>query len=131
MDEGRMKRFIPGRWKGEGGGVDRKRLLGHANALWTARWRRKQQTLFVAALEERARMQFQEGRKRLEGFRQTVAYALGGAWLRCGRNIGDSRLQEWEEGFRNARNDDGKPSTKTTFQGCAFGWERWNAGEIA
>lgn len=24
---------IPGRWKGEGGGVDRKRLLGHANAL--------------------------------------------------------------------------------------------------
>ena len=33
MDEGRMKRFIPGRWKGEGGGVDRKRLLGHANAL--------------------------------------------------------------------------------------------------
>ena len=28
-----MKRFIPGRWKGEGGGVDRKRLLGHANAL--------------------------------------------------------------------------------------------------
>ena len=61
MDEGRMKRFIPGRWKGEGGGVDRKRLLGHANALWTARWRRKQQTLFVAALEERARIQFQEG----------------------------------------------------------------------
>lgn len=47
---------IPGRWKGEGGGVDRKRLLGHANALWTARWRRKQQTLFVAALEERARV---------------------------------------------------------------------------
>ena len=28
-----MKRFLPGRWKGEGGGVDRKRLLGHANAL--------------------------------------------------------------------------------------------------
>lgn len=74
-----MKRFLPGRWKGEGGGVDRKRLLGHANALWTARWRQKQQTLFVAALEERARMQFQEGRKRLEGFRQTVAYALGGS----------------------------------------------------
>ena len=20
---------------------------------------------------------------------------------------------------------------KTTFQGCVFGWERWNAGEIA
>ena len=112
-----MKRFIPGSWKGEGGGVDRKRLLGHANALWTARWRRKQQTLFVAVLEERARMQFQEGRKRLEGFQQTVAYAPRGAWLRCGRNIGDSRLQEWEEGFRNARNDDGKPSTRNNFSG--------------
>ena len=27
MDEGRMKRFIPGRWKGESGGVDKKRLF--------------------------------------------------------------------------------------------------------
>lgn len=79
MDEGRMKRFIPGSWKGEGGGVDRKRLLGHANALWTARWRRKQQTLFVAVLEERARIQFQEGRKRLEGFRQTGCLCAGGS----------------------------------------------------
>ena len=79
MDEGRMEKFIPGRWKGEGGGVDRKRLLGHANALWTARWRRKQQTLFVAALEERARMQFQEGRKRLEGFRQTGCLCAAGS----------------------------------------------------
>lgn len=79
MDEGRMKRFIPGRWKGEGGGVDRKRLLGHANALWTARWRRKQQTLFVAVLEERARIQFQEGRKRLEGFRQTGCLCAAGS----------------------------------------------------
>ena len=113
----KMKRFLPGRWKGEGGGVDRKRLLGHANALWTARCRQKQQTLFVAALEERARIQFQEGRKRLEGFRQTVAYAPRGAWLRCGRNIGDSRLQEWEEEFRIARNDDEKPSTRNDFSG--------------
>ena len=83
MDEGRMKRFIPGSWKGEGGGVDRKRLLGHANALWTARWRRKQQTLFVAVLEERARIQFREGRKRLEGFRQTMdSYDSGRWWVR-------------------------------------------------
>ena len=83
MDEGRMKRFIPGRWKEEGGGVDRKRLLGHANALWTARWRQKQQTLFVAVLEERARVQFQEGRKRLEGFRQIMdSYDSGRWWVR-------------------------------------------------
>ena len=50
-------------------------------------------------------------------FDKRAAYALGGAWLRCGRNIGDSRLQEWEEGFRNARNDDGKPSTRNDFSG--------------
>ena len=71
---------IPGSWKREEEVFDRKRLLGHANALWTARWRQKQQTLFVAALEERARMQFQEGRKRLEGFRQIRGFLwqLGG-----------------------------------------------------
>lgn len=50
-------------------------------------------------------------------FDKRAAYALGGAGLRCGRNIGDSRLQEWEEGFRNARNDDGKPSTRNDFSG--------------
>ena len=83
MDEGRMEKFIPGRWKGEGGGVDRKRLLGYVNALWTARWRRKQQTLFVAVLEERARIQFQEGRKRLGGFRQIMdSYDSGRWWVR-------------------------------------------------
>lgn len=106
-----------GKLEKERGGFRQKTILGTANALCTARWRRKRQTLFVAVLEERARVQFQEGRKRLEGFRQTVAYALGGAWLRCGRNIGDSRLQEWEEEFRNARNDDGKPSTRNDYSG--------------
>lgn len=50
-------------------------------------------------------------------FDKRAAYALGGAWLRCGRNVGDSRLQEREEEFRNARNDDGKPSTRNDFSG--------------
>lgn len=50
-------------------------------------------------------------------FDKPLPMRWGGAWLRCGRNIGDSRLQEWEEGFRNARNDDGKPSTRNDFSG--------------
>ena len=129
MDEGRMKRFIPGRWKGEGGGVDRKRFWarrmpcglhvgGKNNKLYSLRcW--KNGLGYNSRKVENA----------WKDFDKRAVYALGGAWLRCGRNVGDSRLQEREEEFRNARNDDGKPSTKTTFR--AFGWERWNAGEIA
>ena len=72
-----------GKLEKERGGFRQKTILGTANALCTARWRRKQQTLFVAVLEERARMQFQEGRKRLEGFRQIMdSYDSGRWWVR-------------------------------------------------
>lgn len=130
-----MKRFLPGRWKGEGGGVDRKRLLGHANAL-AEMYQRPGEPGEAGGVKRVAAVGvwFQKAGKGMEGLstgsdssgapetlkgvKSAHAPSGGGyvaAWLRF------QMVRKHKESFRQ----------ETTFQGGAFGWERWNAGEIA